>query len=115
MKKILILFIMLLALCGCTNEKETLSDSPLTKIIEEGNYIVIDVRTSEEYNEGHVKEAINIPYDEIDENIGIDKQKTILVYCQSGNRSKIAYNTLLALGYNVYDMGAFASVPLDKE
>lgn len=89
--------------------------SELDTIISENNYIVLDVRTKEEYASGHVVDSLNIPVDEIDSNINIDKSKTILVYCRSGVRSKKAKDTLVDLGYKVYDMGAFSSVPLDKE
>ncbi len=89
--------------------------SELDTIISENNYIVLDVRTKEEYDSGHVVNSLNIPVEEIDENIDIDKNKTILVYCRSGVRSKKAKDTLVSLGYKVYDMGSFSSVPLDKE
>ena len=65
--------------------------------------------------EGHVKNSINIPYDEIDEKIDLDKEKTIMVYCKSGKRSNIAYNTLKDLGYDVIDLGAYDAVTLEKE
>lgn len=83
--------------------------------MKEKEYVIVDVRTKEEYNESHIKDAINIPYDEIDENIEIDKDKVIFVYCKSGNRSGIAYNTLKSLGYTVYDLGAFNNIDLEKE
>lgn len=89
--------------------------SELDSIISENNYIVLDVRTKEEYDSGHVIDSLNIPYDEINENTNLDKSKTILVYCRSGVRSKKAKDTLVSLGYKVYDMGAFSNVPLDKE
>ena len=78
-------------------------------------YIIVDVRTKDEYDEGHLVGAINIPYDEIDENVELDKEKLILVYCKSGNRSAVAYNMLINLGFNVYDMGAYIEIDLPKE
>ena len=104
MKKILILLMFLILLLGCSKEK-TLDD-----ILKENNYIVVDVRTKEEFDSGHVLDAINIPYDEINKDINLDKDKTILVYCRSGQRSKIAYNSLKELGYDVYDLGAYDSI-----
>ncbi len=109
MKKILILLMFLILLLGCSKEK-TLDD-----ILKENNYIVVDVRTKEEFDSGHVLDAINIPYDEINKDINLDKDKTILVYCRSGQRSKIAYNSLKELGYDVYDLGAYDSINMDKE
>lgn len=114
MKKILIVFLCLI-MCGCENTKQNPKSNQLESIIEKNNYIIVDVRTEEEYNQGHVVNSINIPVDEIDENIELDKSKTILVYCQSGNRSGMAYNTLVSLGYVVYDLGAYSSINLPKE
>ncbi len=110
MKKIFLVIITIL-LVGCTSSK----DKEINKIIEDNNYILLDVRTPDEYNQSHIKDAINIPYDSIDENIELDKSKKIMVYCKSGKRSNIAYNKLTNLGYDVYDMGAFESIKLDKE
>ena len=64
--------------------------------------IWIDVRTMDEYNGGHVSEAVNIPYTEIAEGISAltgDKDASIYVYCRSGRRSGIAKETLEGLGY----------------
>ena len=85
----------------------------VTKCI--ANYIVVDVRYDYEYSEGHVVNSINIPYDTINSNINLDKNKTILVYCKSGKRSKIAYDKLKELNYDVIDLGAYDKVTLDKE
>ena len=116
MKKVLILLITLVgivSLVGCSKKEE--ENNSLDKIIAKNNYVIVDVRTKEEYNESHIKEAINIPYDQIDKNTDLDKTKTILVYCKSGARSNKAYNTLKDLGYDVLDLGAFDSIELDKE
>ncbi len=111
MKKIVLVFIFILLFSGCSNQ----GSSRLDKILDEDNYIVIDVRTEEEYNTGHVVGALNIPYDEIDEHVDLDKNKTILVYCKSGNRSGTAYTILKDLGYKVFDLGAYQDISLEKE
>ena len=71
--------------------------------------ILIGVREQEEYNEGHIKGAILIPYTEIESKAPEmlpDKNKRILVYCRSGRRSKIAAQMLAELGYtNVLEFG----------
>lgn len=120
MKKIFLVLALSLIICGCAKKEEaefihTSNSSEVEKIMKDNNYIIIDVRTKEEYDESHLVDAINIPYDEIDETTNIDESKTILVYCKSGNRSGIAYNTLKDLGYKVYDLGAFANIDLPKE
>lgn len=115
MKKITLVLILLLSLftiVGCTTNMKS---NQLQDILDKNNYIIVDVRTKEEYDESHVKGSINIPYDEIDENTNLDKSKTIIVYCRSGNRSSKAYNNLKSLGYDVYDLGAFDKITLEKE
>ena len=75
----------------------------------EKNYIILDVRTEEEFADGHIAGAILIPDDEIEEKaagILTDKNQLILVYCRSGRRSKNAASSLAALGYtNVKEFG----------
>lgn len=108
MKRFILLCLILL-LFGCEKERD------LDSIIAEDNYIIVDVRTMEEYNERHLVDALNIPYDEISEDTVLDKNKTILVYCKSGTRSGIAYKILKDLGYNVYDLGALSEIDLPME
>ena len=75
----------------------------------ESGYIIIDARTQEEYDEGHISGAILIPeYEIVDraEKELPDKDQLILVYCRSGRRSKIAAEELVKLGYtNVKEFG----------
>ena len=112
MKKILLILLILL-IVGC--DKQLTEEEKLKKVLSSNNYIIIDVRYDYEYNEGHLVDAINIPYESIDKNINIDKNKTILVYCKSGKRSKIAYDKLKELGYDVIDLGAYDKIDLKKE
>ena len=69
---------------------------------------VVDVRSSQEYKEGHLLGAINLPYYEIKrnaQNIIKDKNQEIVVYCQEGVRSKQAYKILKKLQYErVYNL-----------
>ena len=75
----------------------------------ESGYIIIDARTQEEYDQGHIPGAIMIPeYEIVDraEKELPDKDQLILVYCRSGRRSKIAAEELVKLGYtNVKEFG----------
>lgn len=111
MKKFLII-ILVLFLTGCSDINKKVD---IEAIMNENEYIVIDVRTKDEYLESHIIDSINIPYDEIDKDINIDKKIVVFVYCRSGARSSIAFNTLTNLGYTVYDLGAFDSIDLPKE
>lgn len=112
MKKIFIILAICFFLSGCSNNS---SGSEIKKLMKEDNYIIIDVRTEDEFTTSHISGAINIPYDEIGESSNIDKDKTIFVYCRSGTRSKIAFDKLTKLGYKVYDLGAFSEINLPKE
>lgn len=73
-------------------------------------YVILDVRTQEEFNEKHIKDAMLLPYTDIDTVVANkipSKDTPIFVYCRSGNRSSIAYQSLIDLGYqHVYDIGA---------
>jgi len=78
------------------------------KLRENSDTILLDVRSIQEYNEGHITGAINIPEYEIlskSSNILQNKNAKIIVYCASGSRSKKAIKTLKKLGYeNLYNL-----------
>ena len=115
MKKIIpfLMALLLLAGCGAQSEESTYrqinAEEAATMMEEESSYIILDVRTAEEYSEKHIPGAINIP----NETIGAedipelpDKEQLILVYCRSGNRSKQASEKLVNLGYtNIVEFG----------
>ena len=115
MKKIIpfLMALLLLAGCGAQSEESTYrqinAEEAATMMEEESSYIILDVRTAEEYSEKHIPGAINIP----NETIGTedipelpDKEQLILVYCRSGNRSKQAAEKLVKLGYtNIVEFG----------
>lgn len=89
---------------------EQISGEEAKKIMDsETGYIIIDARTQEEFDEGHIENAILIPEYEISERAEKelpDKNQLILVYCRSGRRSKIAAQALVDLGYtNVKEFG----------
>lgn len=89
--------------------KQISIDEAVAMMEEENDYIILDVRTPEEFAERHIPNAINVP----NETIGDDpipelprEDQLILVYCRSGNRSKQASEKLAAIGYtNVYEFG----------
>lgn len=116
MKRILLILIaaLLLTGCGVAAEQEAsyrqINMEEAAEIMEkESGYIILDVRTPEEFAEKHIPGALNIP----NEAIGTeeipelpDKQQLILVYCRSGNRSKQASEKLVAQGYtNIVEFG----------
>ena len=71
--------------------------------------IILDVRTQEEFDKGHIPSAVLLPDFEVRENAKYvipDKDQIILVYCQSGGRSKSASKELIEMGYtNIFDFG----------
>ena len=76
---------------------------------ENDDYIIVDVRTFEEYCEGHIPGAINIPHEDIvdtEPELLANKEQMVLIYCRSGNRSKQAAEKLANMGYtNLIEFG----------
>lgn len=107
-KFIFCLIMSIILLGGCAKEgekamyKQISQDEAKQIMDEEQDVMILDVRTEEEYAEGHIPDAICIPNETIDENVSAlltDENQTILVYCRSGNRSKQAAQKLANLGY----------------
>ena len=91
-------------------EFEQISQSEAKEIMDSGvSYFLLDARTQEEFDEGHIEGAVMIPEYEIEssqDKLPSDKNALILVYCRSGRRSKIAAQALCDLGYtNVKEFG----------
>ena len=121
MKKILPIFLAALLLAGCAAPAEEITyrqvnmDEAITMMEEGSGYIILDVRTPEEFADKHIPGAINVA----NETIGTDeipelpdKDQLILVYCRSGNRSKQASEKLVALGYtNIVEFGGINDWP----
>lgn len=119
MKKVLVLLVICILLCGCQNNGMKSSGKIKCSDIEtilsyKNNPKLIDVRTKEEYDQYHLDNAINIPYDNIKEDIktlvDVSVDTPIIVYCKSGARSEKAYSTLRGAGYShVYDLGSMSN------
>lgn len=130
MKKLTVVILaaalILLAACGQTTEKEqetaymniTAEEAKALMDSEEG-YVILDVRTQAEYDEGHIPGAVVIPNTEIEsraEEELPDKDQLILVYCRSGRRSKNAAGILAELGYtNIREFGGILDWPYAVE
>ncbi|PHV69634.1 hypothetical protein CS063_14835 [Sporanaerobium hydrogeniformans] len=119
-KMIIVLGLSLVMLIGCSNkqseELQVLTAQEAKAIIDDEEYdVILDVRTIEEYNEGHIEHAILLPDYEIEskiEEVISDKDARILIYCRSGRRSNNAANKLVDLGYtHVYDFGGIIDWP----
>ena len=128
MKKLIFLLLAVMLLTACGQDKEndqgavyvniTAEEAKQIMDSEEG-YIILDVRTQEEYDEGHIPGAIVISHEEIAEkaeDVLTDKDQLILVYCRSGRRSKIAAEALVELGYtNIKEFGGIIDWPYEVE
>lgn len=83
----------------------------------QSDYIILDVRTEEEFAQGHIPNAILIPDYEIETkstSMLTDKNQLILVYCRSGRRSKNAAEKLVKLGYtNIKEFGGIIDWPYE--
>ena len=128
MKKLTLILLAVMMLTACGQDKENNQGAVYVNITaeeakqimdsEEG-YIILDVRTQEEYDEGHIPDAILIPYTQIAEkaeDVLADKDQLILVYCRSGRRSKLAAEALVELGYtNIKEFGGIIDWPYEVE
>ncbi len=106
MKKIVYLLLLILSMSlftGCSKvDDETLRSAH--SAVEQGA-VIIDVRTPKEFAGGHVFQAVNIPIEELAKSVSrVPKNKTLVVYCASGNRSSHATALLRQKGWTVYDV-----------
>ena len=94
---------------GKKAEYKKITSDEAKKMMETQKVIVVDVRTLEEYNEGHIPNAISVPLETIENKAEVklkNKDDLILVYCRSGRRSREAALKLIEKGYtNVIDFG----------
>jgi rhodanese-related sulfurtransferase len=127
---IIIGLVVVIGLIACNNEssskdsKEKNQDPVYQSISAEeakemmdGDAIVLDVRTQEEYDQGHIEGALLLPLSDIqmgELSLLEDKDQVILVYCRSGNRSETAARLLIDEGYRqVYDFGGIIDWPYE--
>ena len=128
MKKLVFLLLAVMMLTACGQDKENDQGAVYVNITAEEakqiidtkeGYIILDVRTQEEYDQGHIPGAVLISHEEIAEKaeeVLTDKDQLILVYCRSGRRSKIAAEALVELGYtNIKEFGGIIDWPYELE
>ena len=128
MKKLLFLLLTVMLLTACGQDKENNQGAVYMNITAEEamqimdtevGYIILDVREQDEYDAGHIPEAILIPYTQIGGKANEmlpDKDQLILVYCRSGRRSKLAAEALVELGYtNIKEFGGIIDWPYEVE
>jgi rhodanese-related sulfurtransferase len=126
-KRLFAVLMAALTLSACTAEKTSenagymcITPQEAKKIMDtQEGYVILDTRTEEEYETGHIPGAIVISHEQIKEKaeqVLTDKDQLILVYCRSGRRSKLAAQDLVDLGYtNVKEFGGIIDWPYETE
>lgn len=103
---VIVLIAGVLALTGCSSSRDSIVNMNATdfsKKIQESGVVVLDVRTSSEFAQGHISGAVNVDVEAPSFNSEIsklDKTKTYAVYCHSGRRSAIATAAMAKMGFN---------------
>ena len=128
MKKWIFLLLAVMLLTACGQDKENDREAVYVNITAQeakqimdsaADYIILDVRTRDEYETGHIPGARCFPLDDIECNAEVyipDKDMMYLIYCRSGRRSKIAAEALLELGYtNIKEFGGIIDWPYEIE
>lgn len=115
------IFFVVTMFAGCTPNYETISPEEAQKIINsEKDYILIDVRTPEEFEKKHIPNAVLLPIEEIRkgsvEKVLPDKKQKILIYCWTGRRAEDSADMLVEMGYsNVINFGGLVEWKGDVE
>ena len=102
------------------NSYQQITQETAKQMMDEQDVIILDVREQDEYDSGHIIDAVLLPVGTIDEDRAAavipEKDSIVLVYCRSGNRSKTASAALVKLGYTqVYEFGGINDWPYDIE
>lgn len=110
-----------LLLAGCAGSSagyENISAEQAMNIMKsDADCVIVDVRTKEEYDEGHIRNALLIPVSQIEQGARDqlqDREQTVLVYCRSGARASTACSRLVKMGYqHVYNFGGIIDWPYE--
>ena len=101
--------VMLLSGCSSASYTQISQDEAMKMMQEQTDYMIVDVRRPDEFAEGHIAGAVNVPNETIEDEAPDalpDKEQTLFIYCRSGNRSKEASQKLADMGYtNVFEFG----------
>ena len=102
------------------NSYQQITQETAKQMMDEQDVIILDVREQDEYDSGHIIDAVLLPVRTIDEDRAAavipEKDSIVLVYCRSGNRSKTASAALVELGYTqVYEFGGINDWPYEIE
>ena len=125
MKRMIPFLLALFLLTGCGGNAtdsfyQQITQEEAKEMVDSQEVIILDVREQDEYDSGHIPDAVLLPVGTIDETTAAEaipeKDSTVLVYCRSGNRSKTASSALAELGYtNIYEFGGINTWPYETE
>ena len=116
--------VIVLSACGSSSDSSAAytqlsQDEAISMMEENSDYVILDVRPQEEYNEGHIPDAICVPNETIGDKRPEelkDLDQMLFVYCRSGRRSKEASQKLADIGYTkVYEFGGIKTWPYEVE
>lgn len=96
------LALLLSALCWASEPPRLAADALVEKTSRGEDVVLLDVRTSKEFAEGHIPGAVNISHDELGsrlDELGADRDREIVVYCRSGRRADVALDLLAKAGF----------------
>lgn len=120
---VLLTFSLLLTGCGgngSDSSYQQITQEEAKEMMDTEEVIILDVREQDEYDSGHIPDAVLLPVGTINEDTAaeviLEKDSKILVYCRSGNRSKTAASTLAELGYtNICEFGGINTWPYETD
>lgn len=125
MKWLIPFLLAIFLLTGCGGDDTSASYQQITQeeakeLMDTQEVVILDVREQDEYDGGHIPDAVLLPVGTIDKDTAAavipEKDSTVLVYCRSGNRSKTASSALTELGYtNVCEFGGINTWPYETE
>lgn len=115
-----IVVIVLLTACQSNTNVQSIDGKTVYQMLQnQENFVLVDVREQDEYDEGHIPQSILIPLGTIDEDFETkvpSKNQKIVIYCRTGRRSQEAYHKIVDLGYtDVYDLGGIQDWEYDIE
>ena len=112
MRKCIFVFLAVFCVLGCSSPIVANEDE-VGELLKKGA-VLVDVRTQDEFDSGHLEKAVHLPHQRIEELpklVDVEKDTPIVVYCRSGNRSSKAKATLDGLGYTkVINGGAYSDL-----